>query len=198
MPDVAVLYAKKELRRRMLSIRRGLSVQENEAFSTAVLQRLYAMEQYQQAQCVFCYAAMAEEVQTWELLERALAEGKTVCLPKITGKGMMEAVCLPSLEVLVPGDFGILTVKPELQQILPAGRIDFVVVPGAAFSIQGARLGLGGGYYDRFLARTVDAYRAAVTFDVQLSEDIPVEKHDCYMDAVITEKRLIFCNPDKS
>lgn len=49
----------------------------------------------------------------------------------------MEVVNLPSLDSLVPGKFGILTVREEEQSIIPASEVDFVVVPGAAFSPEG-------------------------------------------------------------
>ena len=104
----------------------------------------------------------------------------------------MEVVNLPSLDSLVPGKFGILTVREEEQSIILASEVDFVVVPGAAFSPEGDRLGLGGGYYDRYLAeKAPQAYRAALTFDGQVVPSVPMEAHDARVNLILTETRRI-------
>ena len=138
---------------------------------------------------------MPDEVQLYDLLAHALREGKRVGLPLITGKGLMEAVNLPSLAALVPGKFGILTVRKEEQSIIPADEVDFVVVPGAAFSPKGERLGLGGGYYDRYLMeKAPQAYRAALTFDGQVVASVPMEAHDAKVNLILdVYKRQACC-----
>jgi 5-formyltetrahydrofolate cyclo-ligase len=51
----------------------------------------------------------------------------------------------------------------------------------------GARLGRGGGYYDRALRHAgVDAILVAVVFDDELLDDVPAEPHDLPMTAVVT------------
>lgn len=195
MPDMAALTAKREMRRRMLAIRRSLSVQERLSYSDCIVRQLCSAPFYIKAGCVFCYAALEDEVQTRAIFEQSLAAGREVCLPFIVEAGVMEAVRLPSMEALVPDRFGILTVDAAWREFVSPKHIDCAIIPGAAFSSKGGRLGMGGGYYDRFLAQADNAYRAAVAFSCQISEKIPVEEHDCYMDAVITEREMIFCNP---
>lgn len=186
------LAEKKALRQKMLAFRKGLTKEQYEAKSRAILARLYEEPRFQQAKTIFAYASMPDEVQLYDLLAHALREGKRVGLPLITGKGLMEAVNLPSLAALVPGKFGILTVRKEEQSIIPADEVDFVVVPGAAFSQKGERLGLGGGYYDRYLMeKAPQAYRAALTFDGQVVASVPMEAHDAKVNLILTETRRI-------
>lgn len=186
------LAEKKALRQKMLAFRKGLTKEQHEAKSRAILARLYEEPRFQQAKTIFAYASMPDEVQLYDLLAHALREGKRVGLPLITGKGLMEAVSLPSLAALVPGKFGILTVRREEQAIIPAAEIDFVIVPGAAFSPAGERLGLGGGYYDRYLMeKAPQAYRAALTFDGQVVASVPMEAHDAKVNLILTETRRI-------
>lgn len=186
------LAEKKALRQKMLAFRKGLTKEQHEEKSRAILARLYEEPRYQQAKTIFAYASMPDEVQLYGLLAHALKQGKRVGLPLITGKGLMEVVNLPSLDSLVPGKFGILTVREEEQSIIPAAEVDFVVVPGAAFSPAGDRLGLGGGYYDRYLAeRAPQAYRAALTFDGQVVPSVPMEAHDARVNLILTETRRI-------
>lgn len=188
----AMLALKKELRQEMLAFRRQLTPEARAEKSAAILARLYEEPSFRQAKTVFAYASMPDEVQLGALLAYCLAHGKRVALPLITGKGLMEAVNLPGLDALVPGKFGILTVRPDRQEIIPAGEIDFVVVPGAAFSPAGNRLGLGGGYYDRYLMeKAPQAFRAALTFDGQVTADVPMEAHDATVNLILTETRRI-------
>jgi len=70
--------------------------------------------------------------------------------------------------------------------------LDIILVPGLAFTREGARLGRGGGYYDRLLAQPAcRAERIAVAFDVQIVDHIAVESHDQHIHQIITESGLI-------
>ncbi len=198
MINEKMLAAKKKLRHHLLGLRRHLSVEERESRSACIWQQLRREKFYRQAKCVFCYASMPDEVQTHAILEHMLQNGKRVCLPRIVAKGIMDAVELSSMEDLVPGDFGILTVSDEKGTVISPEEIDCVLVPGAGFGRDGARLGMGGGYYDRFLmTRARQALRIAAAFSCQLSAEIPMEPHDCRVDAVITEDEMILCNKMK-
>jgi 5-formyltetrahydrofolate cyclo-ligase len=79
---------------------------------------------------------------------------------------------------------GVETVVPEADP--DPSWPDLVVVPGLAFTRDGRRLGQGGGWYDRFLART-RCPKVGVCFDVQVVAELPVEDHDVVVDVVVTE-----------
>ena len=137
------------------------------------------------------YVSMPEEVQLNDLFEAAFASNKLLAIPLIVGRGTMKPVYLPSMESLVVGDFGILTVRQECRKLVEFSDIECVIVPGAAFDHQGNRLGLGGGYYDRFLERVPMAKRVALAFDYQLVDNIPTEPHDLKVDVIITRSEII-------
>lgn len=186
----SIIDAKKTMRKAAVAARMALTPAYREEASRKMLASLYALPQYQMAETVFVYASMPEEVQLYDLMEQAIAAGRTVCLPLITGKGLMEAVKLSSMEDLVPGRFGILTVDVAKQCVVPAGSIDFMVVPGVAFDQEGRRLGLGAGYYDRFMEQKASAaFRCALAFDCQLMAKVPTEPHDARVQYIITEKK---------
>ena len=87
------------------------------------------------------------------------------------------------------GQFGIrepIESCPEL----PLNRLDFVLVPGIAFDLQGRRLGRGKGYYDRLLAE-VRGTTCGVAFDEQIVEELPVEPHDIHVNCILTPTRWI-------
>ena len=61
-----------------------------------------------------------------------------------------------------------------------------MIVPGAAFDVSGGRLGLGGGYYDRFLPLAANAKKIAFAYGFQLVENLPLEPHDAKVDLILT------------
>lgn len=83
--------------------------------------------------------------------------------------------------------------EPKLHcPVIDIAALDFILVPGLAFTHTGKRLGRGGGYYDRLLAHpNCHAQRIAVAFDVQIVDHITTEFHDQHIHQIITESGLI-------
>jgi 5-formyltetrahydrofolate cyclo-ligase len=70
--------------------------------------------------------------------------------------------------------------------------LDLIVVPGLAFDSTGQRLGRGAGFYDRFLANpTLRAFTCGVGFEVQLLDNLPIDRWDMPLHAIATERRLL-------
>ena len=194
--DPDALAAKAELRTRMTAIRRAIQPAERNDASSRMIERLCASPSYEKARTVFAFASMEDEVQIDALIERCIADGKRITIPWISRRGMMEAVEVPSLDCLEIGFYGIRNVPASLRSIVIPAEIDLAVVPGAAFGVDGARLGLGGGYYDRYLGlRATQAERIALTFDALVLPQgvIPMEPHAIYVQAICTESRAFVC-----
>jgi len=153
--------------------------------SDLAVQRILALPEYAAAGVILGYHAVGGEAETRELIRRARADGKTVCLPAIIGKGVMEA---RRADRLVPGPYGI--PAPE-GPVFPPEAIDLIVVPGLAFDRACRRLGQGGGYYDRYLPRT-RGYAVGLAFEWQMVDRLPLEAHDVGVDCVATEAALYF------
>ena len=90
-------------------------------------------------------------------------------------------------ETLRPGRFG--TMHAAGAALVP----DFLLVPMLAFDRRGHRLGYGAGYYDRTLACLPGITTLGCAFAVQEMEAVPVGPHDARLDAVATERGVIFC-----
>ena len=93
------------------------------------------------------------------------------------------------------GRFGVWEPEASKASMVPPGEITAVLVPGLFFSEKnGARLGRGGGFFDRYLARTPESVmRVGVGLECQLREGIPLESHDQSMDWLVTNERIISC-----
>ncbi|SKA75479.1 5-formyltetrahydrofolate cyclo-ligase [Prosthecobacter debontii] len=114
--------------------------------------------------------------------------GWRVALFFVEGMGL-HAYEVTGLEDLQRGPLGVWEPIPTLEHAVEPGELNLILVPGLAFSRQdGTRLGRGGGYYDRFLARPeVTAKRQALAYEAQLFPTIPHESHDLSVPALLTE-----------
>lgn len=182
---------KKFLRKKFLAERAAVPVVERDRISRELVKKFLATELYRESEIIMAYAATPDELQLGELFDAIFEDGKILAIPFIVGKGIMQAVKVPSLDSLEIGAFNILTVKESLRQFIAPALIDCVIVPGAAFDKSGGRLGLGGGYYDRFLSRAVNAKKIALAYDFQIVESLPLENHDAKIDAVLTPKNCL-------
>lgn len=177
---------KKFLRKEFLAKRAAVPIVERDFVSHELIRKFLATRLYSDSEIIMAYASTPDELQLGELFDAIFADGKILAIPFIIGKGEMSAVEVPSLDALEIGAFNIPTVKESFRKFIEPAQIDCVIVPGAAFDKNGGRLGLGGGYYDRFLPRAVNAKKIALAYDFQVVESLPTEIHDAKLDAVLT------------
>lgn len=157
--------------------------------SAAICDRLLSLPELQQARTVFCYVSYGGEVETHRLIERLLAQGKTVVVPRCKPEGKMDCVPIVKLSDLVPGVMNIPEPRADATCV-PAETVDFAVVPAVACGRDGSRLGQGGGYYDRFLEQ-VDCAQAALCLEAFLLPSVPTEPHDRKMKCIVTQQRVL-------
>ncbi len=150
-----------------------------------LIRRLLTLPAFEQARTVFLYLGVGAEPDTRPALRAALARGKTVALPRVTGPGLMEAGRVRALSELRPDRYGIPAPPPESGTV-PPECFDLILVPGAAFTRDGGRLGRGGGYYDRYLPQT-RGVKAALVRAFQLFPALPIQPHDIPVDLLLTD-----------
>ena len=141
------------------------------------------------ARTVLCFMSTPTEPDTTPLLQTALKSGRTLCLPRQCPEGRMEAHRVAALFALRPGPHGILEPPPTLPVVDPAA-IDLIVAPCLAATPAGVRLGHGGGFYDRFFARS-GAARVALCPAAAVFPQLPADEFDLSVDLVITERGIL-------
>lgn len=179
---------KRRLRRTIRDLASTLSPRYLEESGRAIAAHLLAMPEYQAAGTVFCFVGVGQEVDTRPILRDILEAGKTLCVPLCTGPGQMEPRRVTALDQLLPGTHDIPEPPAESPGLQP-DEVDFAVLPCVTCDRAGRRLGHGGGYYDRFLAR----YRGGAVLlcrEKLIREEIPVEPHDYPVPWVLTERGL--------
>ena len=189
----ALREAKLALRRRTLAARDALLPEFRTAASDAIAARISANPEFTRAGAVLLTFPFRSEWDTLPLVRAALADGKTVAVPRVNTKTRMlelHSITEPDRDVGA-GHRGV----PEPWLHCPRfdyAAIDFVLVPGVAFDAEGRRLGYGGGFYDRLLPLLSSRVaRVAGAFDVQIVDSVPAAPHDIAVDSIVTESRLI-------
>jgi 5-formyltetrahydrofolate cyclo-ligase len=132
------------------------------------------------------FSAIRDEIDPAALLQRLLGEGHHLCLPVMQGKG------LPLVfRAWSPGDamgkvqWGISEPLPDKPVLEP----DVVLVPLLAFDTQGFRLGYGGGFFDRTLARLraiKPVVAVGIAYDELKVDAVPHRSYDERLDWVLT------------
>ncbi len=188
---------KQAVRKSALSMREQLAAGVRAAHSAAITERLLQMPEYRQAGAVLGYMNFGAEFESSLWVERALAEGKRLALPKVNRHtNHLDLYWLDDLEnQLAPGLWGIREpVVENCEKLSAPNEVEFVLLPGVAFTRDGARLGYGGGYYDKLLASMARRpVLVAAAFALQVVDSIPQEANDVKVDWIVTERETIAC-----
>lgn len=157
--------------------------------SMAAISRILAHPAYLSAKVILAYRAHGDELCIDELCEMAILQGKQVAFPVCDGRrGMVAAVAPQPFEET--DRYGITEPMLAHAQVFVPSQIDLVLVPGAAFDIQGRRVGWGGGYYDCYLSLCKRAFFMGVAFEEQILPEILSDSWDMNMHAVATDKTI--------
>lgn len=186
---------KQSQRRRGQAARAALSAQQREDSSAALCQRLLALPVFVRAQRVMLYAAHGAEVNL-EALTR-LAPEKQYCYPVCLPERQMAAACPVNEESWETGAYGIRAPVLARSQVLEPESLDLVLVPCTAFDDHCRRVGMGGGYYDRFLPRCKTAVSVGVAFSCQRVERAEVDQFDWTLDLFVTEQEIFVRKKEK-
>lgn len=170
-------------------LNRKKNIREKDKADFKIYNLLINRREYVDADSVFIYLDFNYEVETRKIIMDALNEGKKVYIPRVEGKNMV-SVPINSIDNLKESKFKILEPTGESEEI---DEKTLVIVPGVAFSEKGERIGYGGGYYDRFL-EDKNNLLIALSYECQIYNDLPVEKHDIRIPIIITEERIILNN----
>ncbi|MDR1776294.1 MAG: 5-formyltetrahydrofolate cyclo-ligase [Desulfovibrio sp.] len=203
MPSESHSAAEKTaLRRRMRALRECQPPEVAWRLGLDAQRHLLESAHWKNARSVALYVALKGELSTQNLLDAAWQSGRVVYLPRLRRNetGIMDFALCTGVEELVGAAFGLSEPPPEAPGFGPedAGadfRPDLLVAPGLAFDRSGARLGYGGGYYDRFLSRLTECSSVGLCFGFQLLDAVPRQQWDWPVRRLCTEKGLLEVHP---
>ncbi|MBQ8782883.1 MAG: 5-formyltetrahydrofolate cyclo-ligase [Clostridia bacterium] len=133
------------------------------------------------------YASFGSEPETFDLIQKALDDKKTVYLPRVY-KDTMTFYQIFNTEELVKGSFGI---KEPVTGTVYDGSKAVCIVPGLAFDKSGNRLGYGKGYYDRFLCNNPNLIKVGFCAKCCFAEEIFTQSNDIPMNYIFVDDSII-------
>ena len=188
--DISSSEVKREIRRKMLALRRALSDDEAVKKAESLTSWILTLPEYKKAKRIMAFLAMKGESNLDGLIARALSDGKEVYVPVCLPERQMEAGRLLDMDHFVRGPLGLRDLPKSYETVSPE-KLDLVLVPGVACDREGNRLGMGAGYYDRYLVHVPFEKRIAALWDFQVAEAIPSEPFDERMARIVTDKGII-------
>ena len=184
---------KAALRKSIRQARRSISEEQRSSGALAVAERLAAMPELASG-TVLAYMPMRYELDILPAVEQLKGRGVRIAFPLCIENGGLRLFIPAEENGFTVGAYGIM--EPDTrtaEEIFPAD-LTAVLLPAVGFDASFARLGQGGGYYDRLLART-RCFTVAVGFDCQLVESVPTEPTDMRVDAIVTPGRTLINRP---
>lgn len=173
---------KQELRRAIRERKRAMTEEEIVERSNALAEKFYNSPAYQAASTIYGYLPYNQEVRTAPMLQRALDDGKRVAVPKVYGEEM-RFIYLEDLTQVSKGYAGI--PEPIADAPVAEDKQALVLMPGLAFDPQGHRIGYGGGFYDKFLAKEPHHPTLALCYEFQMQAHLDTEEFDIPVDTVL-------------
>ncbi|ACS81760.1 5-formyltetrahydrofolate cyclo-ligase [Desulfovibrio salexigens] len=187
---------KEIIRRQLLEKRSSLREADVDSMSSNIVDAIISLEQWEQAEEVLLYWPIRNEVDVRPLLKNAWEGNKRLFMPccRKNEPGQMDFGVVRAEADLASGSFGIKEPCRTRCEFPDAVSPDLIIVPGVGFDRSGFRIGFGGGYYDRFLARPQKEgfLSVGVCYDFQLVEGFPVEPWDKAVQLVCTDKEKIW------
>ena len=174
-----------------IAARRALSDTERTRSNAALCARIMALDCFKKAENILLYAAFGGEADLSALAVEAARQGKTPAYP-VCGEGFSLTAAVPGPDGWEVGAYGIRTPILSRSAVLPPDKLDLVLVPCTAFDAACRRVGMGKGYYDRYLPRCTRAVKLGVAFEAQRVDAAAVDAHDEKLDGFVTEGGLYF------
>lgn len=179
--------SKDELRLQIFKARDALLPDEHQRMSKVIVERLKEEPLIAKAQVILSYQPFRSEVDISEFNDWAFSEGKTMAYPiSLPSHQILPAVSLDG-PLLPQGRYGIKAPDPQRSKILSAEEVDCLLIPCVGFSLEKYRLGMGGGFYDRFLPLCERAAKIGVAFSLQFVEEPFKDPWDTKLDRIITD-----------
>ena len=189
-----IAQKKKEIREFILNKRDSVDENIRKDWDKVIFDKVINSNYYKEAKSIFVFVSFGTEVDTHKIINHALANGKTICVPKIPSKKVgIEIYKINSFDDLKEGYFKVLEPKDNCP-LASGDDMDLILMPGLAFDRDGGRIGYGAGFYDRFLEKMiVNVDKIAIAYDFQLMDNVPTNELDVRIDGIITqEKTIIF------
>lgn len=198
-----------EIRRHYRAIRNEMTNDLMNEYNKKILERLLALDLFIKCNILFTYISFGNEVDTHEIINKALQMKKQVYVPRVENKechasqgtsmfNEMNFYEIQGIDKLMRSNYGILEPDGDIRNKYVSSMSDknkLMLLPGLAFDTKGNRIGYGAGYYDRYLGRFAqnEWKKLALAYDFQITNKLTVGIYDVPTDFIVTPDRTIIC-----
>lgn len=179
-----------ELRKAIRVKRQELSKSEQQKASELILQRLSTHKKMLSAQKIALYLANDGELDPMLFIEWCWQQNKHVYLPVLHPfcSGHLLFLLFEKNSPMIKNHYGIKEPMLDVNKVCPLNQLDVLCTPLVAFDSSGARLGMGGGFYDRTLNNWQQhkVYPIGLAHDCQQVAKISTEQWDIPLPEIIT------------
>lgn len=190
------MLEKAELRKEIRKRLKEMTQAEYKNRSQEIHKNLFATNAWKEAKTIGLTISIFPEVDTYGIIEEAWRTGKRVaaakCIPETRA---LRFYIITDFAQLEKGYFGLYEPVVQKTEELAKADIDLLLVPGIGFTKNGFRLGVGGGYYDRYL-EDFHGHTLSICFQEQLVAELPLEPHDRPIQQIVTENDVYDCRLD--
>lgn len=169
--------------------RKALPDEARTAANAVLCGHVLQLEAFRSAHTILLYAAFGGEADLSAFATEAQRQGKVLAYP-VCGEGYSLTAAVPGPDGWEVGQYGIRTPILERSTLLEPEQLDLVLVPCTAFDADCWRVGMGKGYYDRYLPRCTQAAKIGIALEVQRIPRAAVDEHDQRLDAFVTERGI--------
>jgi 5-formyltetrahydrofolate cyclo-ligase len=171
--------AKSALRAEVLTARRALPADQRGEAGRRLRDAVLELPETQMAGTVAAYVSVGSEPDTRALIFALWKRGSYVLLPVLRADADLDWASYEGPDSLAAGPRGLLEPVEPRRGVTAITSADLVIVPALAVDQAGARLGRGGGSYDRALARVGRSILTlALLYDGELLDRVPAGPHD--------------------
>lgn len=182
-----VQHNKSSLRKRLINSRRGINPSRKAAMDLSIFDALISLKQYENATTILTYVSTDIEVDTLQLIDHALKEGKKVATPKCDyDSTTINFYQISSRDELYPAKFSLLEPLANEERLVTSMHESICIVPGLAFDRKGYRLGYGKGFYDRFLSE-YDGKSIGICYSDYICDRLAIDKYDIPVSLIVTD-----------
>ncbi|WP_085298055.1 5-formyltetrahydrofolate cyclo-ligase [Cognaticolwellia mytili] len=189
-----------EIRQRIRKQRFELTPEQQRSSAFALLQHFSTDQRVKQAQYLALYLSSDGELNTQPLIDWCWQQGKSVYLPVIHPftKGHLLFLKYTPHTQLTQNQYGISEPKLDIRSIILPAKLDIICTPLVAFDNTGARLGMGGGFYDRTLSswykdyqtnKNAKPYPLGIAHNCQQVDSLPCESWDIPLPEIFTPNK---------
>jgi len=183
--------------------RRALSARQQQIAATDISQRLNQLKKFQHAQRIAYYLANDGEVSPQLAIKQAEKRGQQTYLPVLhpLKYNRLYFTNHRNQPKLRPNRFGIVEPQLGINTVAPVWTLDIILLPLVGFDRCGNRMGMGGGFYDRTLARLNESKSnrglkrpllIGLAHHCQEVEQLQAQSWDIPLDIIATDKELIY------